>query len=70
ASRVAPIVLAGQVAIPVVLAPLDIGDRGGRGGVLISGRALVIAGSALLAASTGVGRLALGQPEHDVGGGG
>jgi drug/metabolite transporter (DMT)-like permease len=72
ASRVAPIVLAGQVAMPVVLAPLVIGDRWGSGGVLICGLALVIAGSALLAASGGVRRFATagtGQAEDEVGGG-
>lgn len=70
AARVAPIVLAGQVALPVVLAPLVIGDRWGSGGVLVCGLALVIAGSALLAASGGVSRIALRQGEHEVGGGG
>jgi drug/metabolite transporter (DMT)-like permease len=72
ASRVAPIVLAGQVAMPVVLAPLVIGDRWGSGGVLVCGLALVIAGSALLAASGGVSRFATagtGQVEDEVGGG-
>jgi len=72
ASRVAPIVLAGQVAMPVLLAPLVIGDRWGSGGVLVFGLALVIAGSALLAGSGGVGRFAgrAGQIEDEVGGGG
>ena len=70
AARVAPIVLAGQVAVPVALAPLVIGERWGDAPLLVCGLALVIAGSALLAASAGVGRLALGQPEHEVGGGG
>lgn len=69
AARVAPIVLAGQVALPVALAPLVIGERWGSAGVLVGGLALVIAGSALLASSPGVGRLALGEPEHEVGGG-
>jgi drug/metabolite transporter (DMT)-like permease len=68
AARVAPIVLAGQVAVPVALAPLVIGERWGSAALLVSGLALVIAGSALLALSAGVGRLALGQPEHEVGG--
>jgi drug/metabolite transporter (DMT)-like permease len=58
AARVAPIVLAGQVALPVALAPLVIGERWGAGGLLVCGLALVIAGSALLASSTGVGGLA------------
>jgi drug/metabolite transporter (DMT)-like permease len=70
AARVAPVVLAGQVALPVALAPLVIGDRWGSAGLLVCGLALVIAGSALLAASAGVGRLALGEGEHEVGGGG
>jgi drug/metabolite transporter (DMT)-like permease len=68
AARVAPIVLAGQVAVPVALAPLVIGERWGSPALLVCGLALVIAGSALLAASAGVGRLALAQPEHEVGG--
>ncbi|MEY2514635.1 MAG: hypothetical protein QOJ89_1993 [bacterium] len=70
AARVAPIVLAGQVAIPVALAPLVIGESWGSPGLLVCGLALVIAGGALLASSAGVGRLTLGQPEHEVGGGG
>ena len=70
AARVAPIVLAGQVAVPVALAPLVIGERWGDAPLLVCGLALVIAGSALLAASAGVSRLALGQAEHEVGGGG
>jgi drug/metabolite transporter (DMT)-like permease len=68
AARVAPIVLAGQVAVPVALAPLVIGERWGDATLLVCGLALVIAGSAWLASSTGVGRLALGQTEHEVGG--
>jgi drug/metabolite transporter (DMT)-like permease len=70
AARVAPVVLAGQVALPVALAPLVIGDRWGSAGLLVCGLALVIAGSALLAASAGVSRLALGESEHEIGGGG
>jgi drug/metabolite transporter (DMT)-like permease len=70
AARVAPVVLAGQVAVPVALAPLVIGERWGSPGLLVCGLALVIAGSALLASSAGVSRLALGQQEHAVGGGG
>jgi drug/metabolite transporter (DMT)-like permease len=68
AARVAPVVLAGQVAVPVALAPLVIGERWGSPGLLVCGLALVIAGSALLASSAGVSRLVLGQPEHAVGG--
>jgi drug/metabolite transporter (DMT)-like permease len=70
AARVAPVVLAGQVAVPVALAPLVIGERWGSPAVLVCGLALVIAGSALLASSAGVSRLVLGQREHEVGGGG
>jgi drug/metabolite transporter (DMT)-like permease len=70
AARVAPVVLAGQVAIPVALAPLVIGESWGSPALFVCGLALVIAGGGLLAASAGVGRLALGQPEHEVGGGG
>jgi drug/metabolite transporter (DMT)-like permease len=70
AARVAPVVLAGQVAVPVALAPLVIGERWGDAPLLVCGLALVIAGSALLAASAGVSRLALGHAEHEVGGGG
>jgi drug/metabolite transporter (DMT)-like permease len=68
AARVAPVVLAGQVAVPVALAPLVIGERWGSPALLVCGLALVIAGSALLASSAGVSRLALGQPEDAVGG--
>lgn len=68
AARVAPIVLAGQVAVPVALAPLVIGERWGDGTLLVCGLALVIAGSAWLTSSAGVSRLALGQAEHEVGG--
>jgi drug/metabolite transporter (DMT)-like permease len=70
AARVAPVVLAGQVAVPVALAPLVLGERWDSAGLLVAGLTLVIAGSALLASSGGVGRLALGEPEHEVGGGG
>jgi drug/metabolite transporter (DMT)-like permease len=68
AARVAPVVLAGQVAVPVALAPLVIGERWDSPAPLVCGLALVIAGSALLASSASVSRLALGQPEHAVGG--
>jgi drug/metabolite transporter (DMT)-like permease len=68
AARVAPVVLAGQVAVPVALAPLVIGERWGHATLLVCGLTLVIAGSAWLASSTGVSRLALGQAEHEVGG--
>ncbi|HEX4363033.1 MAG TPA: hypothetical protein VHZ75_00670 [Solirubrobacteraceae bacterium] len=67
AARVAPVVLAGQVAVPVALAPLVIGEHWNGAGIVLGGLALVIAGSALLASSAGVGGLALHQPEHEVG---
>ncbi|MDX6678094.1 MAG: hypothetical protein QOE31_2146, partial [Solirubrobacteraceae bacterium] len=41
AARVAPIVLAGQVAVPVVLAPLVLGESWGSPGLLVCGLALV-----------------------------
>jgi len=68
AARVAPIVLAGQVAVPVALAPLVIGERWGSPALLLCGLALVMVGSALLAASPGVSRLAYGDAEDEVGG--
>ncbi len=70
AARVAPVVLAGQVAVPVMLAPLVIDERWGSAPLLVCGLTLVIAGSAVLASSQGVSRLALGgQSEHEIGGG-
>jgi drug/metabolite transporter (DMT)-like permease len=68
AARVAPTVLAGQVALPVALAPLVIGERWGSSVVLVCGLALVIAGSALLGSSAGVSRFARDQAEDEVGG--
>jgi drug/metabolite transporter (DMT)-like permease len=70
AARVAPVVLAGQVALPVALAPLVIGEHWGSPPLLLGGLALVVAGSVLLASSGGMSRLALGQAEHEVGGSG
>jgi drug/metabolite transporter (DMT)-like permease len=77
AARVAPIVLGGQVAVPVVLAPLLLGERwsatAGGTGLLVGGLAAVVIGSALLAASPGVSRLAVGagdEPQDELGGGG
>jgi drug/metabolite transporter (DMT)-like permease len=68
AARVAPVVLGGQVAVPVALAPLVIGERWGSPALLVCGLALVIAGSALLASSAGVSRLRIAQGQHEVGG--
>jgi uncharacterized membrane protein len=63
AARVAPIVLGGQVAVPVVLAPVLLGERwsptAGGTGLLVAGLVAVVIGSALLAASPGVSRLAV-----------
>ncbi|MDX6688585.1 MAG: hypothetical protein QOG15_42 [Solirubrobacteraceae bacterium] len=74
AARVAPLVLAGQVAVPVALAPLLLGERwdATASGVplLLAGLVLVVASSAALAASPSVGRLAVGASEgkNEVGG--
>lgn len=74
ASRVAPIVLAGQVAVPVALAPLLLGERWDHTAsglpLLIAGLVLVVISSAVLAASPGVSRLAVGAREgkDEVGG--
>jgi drug/metabolite transporter (DMT)-like permease len=76
AARVAPVVLGGQVALPVVLAPALLGERwsatAAGAGLLAAGLAAVVIGSALLAASPGVSRLAVGgdQREDEPGGGG
>ena len=76
AARVAPVVLGGQVAVPVALAPLLLGERwsatAGGTGLLVVGLLAVVIGSAALAASPGVSRLALGgdEPEDTLGGGG
>jgi drug/metabolite transporter (DMT)-like permease len=60
ASAVAPVVLGGQVALPVLLAPLVSGDRWGatplHGGVIVLGLLLLVAAVALLARSPAVGR--------------
>ena len=65
AARVAPVVLGGQVAVPVVLAPLLLGERWSAGGLLVAGLLAVVIGSAVLAASPGVGRLAVGADERE-----
>lgn len=76
AARVAPVVLGGQVAVPVVLAPLLLGERwsatAGGTGLLAAGLVAVVMGGALLAASAGVSRFAVGgdEPQDEVGGGG
>jgi drug/metabolite transporter (DMT)-like permease len=69
AARVAPVVLGGQVAVPVMLAPLLLGERwsatAGGTGLLVAGLLAVVIGSAGLAASAGVSRLALGGDEAE-----
>jgi drug/metabolite transporter (DMT)-like permease len=76
AARVAPVVLGGQVAVPVALAPLLLGERwsatAGGTGLLVVGLLAVVIGSAALAASPSVSRLALGadEAEDTLGGGG
>jgi drug/metabolite transporter (DMT)-like permease len=72
AARVAPVVMAGQVAVPVALAPLLLGERWSSSplgaGLLLGGLAAVVISSAVLAASPVV--LATGaEGEHEVGGG-
>lgn len=61
AAVVAPIVLAGQVAIPVILAPLVAGERWGatplHGGVIALGLITVVAATALLARSPAIARV-------------
>lgn len=61
ASAIAPIVVGGQVAIPVALAPLVAGDRWADtplGGALVAaGVLLVVAGAALLGRSPAIGRI-------------
>lgn len=77
ATRVAPIVLGGQVALPVVLAPLLLGERWsatpGGAALLAGGLAAVVTGSAVAASSAAsLGRLAGrgGERDDEVGGGG
>jgi drug/metabolite transporter (DMT)-like permease len=76
AARVAPVVLGGQVAVPVVLAPLLLGERwsatAGGTGLLVAGLVAVVIGSAALASSAGVSRLAVGgdESQDELGGGG
>ncbi|HTN22946.1 MAG TPA: hypothetical protein VL120_03100 [Solirubrobacteraceae bacterium] len=73
AARVAPIVLGGQVAVPVLLAPALLGERwsatAGGAGLITAGLVMVTAGIAVLASSPGVSRLAVGgEGEHEPGG--
>ena len=74
ASRVAPVVLAGQVAVPVALAPLLLDERWGTTtaglALLLGGLFTVVAASAMLAASPGVSRFVVGggEGQDEVGG--
>jgi drug/metabolite transporter (DMT)-like permease len=77
ATRVAPVVLAAQVLIPTLLAPVVEGEDWGStplgGWVIVASLAAVGAGTAVLGASAAVARLAAaegGEREHDGGGGG
>lgn len=81
ASRVAPVVLAAQVLVPVAVAPALLGESWGStplGGVLLlAGVAVTAAGAALLGASAPVGGLiaaahghGVGEVQHQGGGGG
>jgi isopentenyl diphosphate isomerase/L-lactate dehydrogenase-like FMN-dependent dehydrogenase len=63
AARVAPIILGGQVAVPVVLAPVLLGEHASGAGLVVAGVAAVVAGSVMLASSPGIGRLAVGGGE-------
>jgi hypothetical protein len=74
AARVAPVVMAGQIAVPVALAPLLLGERwsqtAGGTALVVVGLALVTVSSAVLAMSAGSSRLAAGggEVEDEVGG--
>jgi hypothetical protein len=73
ATRVAPVVLAGQVLVPSLAGPLAFGEQWGRstaGGVLLAlALVAVAAGAALLGASRAVAdAIAAEQVEHHVGG--
>jgi drug/metabolite transporter (DMT)-like permease len=72
AARIAPVVMAGQVAVPVALAPLLLGEHWSAtplgAGLLVAGLAAVVISSAVLAASPVV--LATGgEGEHEIRGG-
>jgi drug/metabolite transporter (DMT)-like permease len=65
ATRVAPIVLVMQIVIPVLLAPLLVGENwggtAGGGSVLVGGLVAVTAGTVLLGSSPAVGDLVAGE---------
>jgi hypothetical protein len=64
ATRVAPIVLTMQIVIPVLLAPVLVGENwggtAGGGSVLVAGLVAVTAGTVLLGSSPAVGDLVAG----------
>lgn len=70
AARIAPVIMAGQVAVPVALAPLLLGERWSAtplgAGLLVAGLAAVVISSAVLAASPVV---LAAEGEHPVRGG-
>jgi drug/metabolite transporter (DMT)-like permease len=72
AARIAPVVMAGQVALPVALAPLLLGERWSAtplgAGLLVAGLAGVVISSAVLAASPVV-LASGGEGKHEVRGG-
>jgi drug/metabolite transporter (DMT)-like permease len=73
ATRVAPVVLAGQVLVPSLAGPLAFGEQWGRGtagGILLALALLTVAaGAALLGASAAVADVIAGEEaQHDVGG--
>jgi drug/metabolite transporter (DMT)-like permease len=65
ATRVAPIVLVMQIVIPVLLAPLLVGENWGGttggGSVLVAGLLAVAVGTVLLGSSPAVGDLVAGE---------
>jgi drug/metabolite transporter (DMT)-like permease len=69
ATRVAPLVLVIQVLVPVVLAPLVVGENWSAtplgGGVIGVSLAVVLAGAAVLASSPAVGDLRAPEPVKD-----
>lgn len=71
-TRVAPVVLAMQVAVPVLLAPAIVGERWGAtplgGAVLLAGLVAVTGGAAWLASSRSVGGLIVAESQHEAGG--
>ena len=65
ATKVAPVVLVMQIVVPVLLAPVLVGERWGDtplgGGVIVAGLLSVAVGTVLLASSGAVGDLVAGE---------